>query len=183
LGKDGAFNDYSVLVMMFINFLDNDWPSCAGEALEQKGFNVTYCTFQQIEKFLTEIKTGKYKVVWIISSGGGYIDGWRADSHMTFLKDEFKDQFISAVVNFHNSGGVLFFWGDNEPSYYEMNLVLQHINPEEQKPRYIQLSGNTNANKVLSYGDPTKPGEFDKDHLVFFRYQLFIRRGNNLLSY
>jgi len=58
-------------------------------------------------------------------------------------------------------------WGDNEPYYYEMNLVLQHINPEEQKPRYIQLSGNTYASKVLSYGDPTKPGEFDKDHLVF----------------
>jgi len=170
LGKDGAFSDYSVLVMMFIGFLDPDWPNCAGAALKEKGFNVTYCTYKEVEKFLTLIRTGKYNVVWILSSGGGYVDSWTVDSQSTFLKDNFKEQFISAVVDYHKSGGGLFLWGDNEPYYYEMNLILQQIakiNDDEKKPSYIQFGGNTHADKVLSYGDPTKPGEFDKEHLVF----------------
>jgi len=170
LGKDGAFSDYSVLVMMFLACLDNDWESCAGTALKQKGFNVIYCTHNDVKKFLTEIKTGKYRVVWILSSGGGYIDEWQIDSARTYLKDDLKEQFVSAVVDYHKSGGGLFLWGDNEPFYYEMNLILQQIakiNNDEKKPSYIQFSGNTNADRVLSYGDPTKPGEFDKDHIIF----------------
>jgi len=122
------------------------------------------------KKFLKEIKSGKYRVVWILSSGGGYIDNWGIDSYRTFLKDKYKEEFISSVVDYHKSGGGLFLWGDNEPYYYEMNLILKQIsefNNDEKNPSYIQFSGNTKADKVLSYGDPTKPGEFDKEHLIF----------------
>jgi len=131
---------------------------------------VTYCKYNEVEKFLSEIKTGKYKVVWILSSGGGYVDGWSVDSQSTFLKDKFKEQYISAVINYHKTGGGLFLWGDNEPYYYEMNFILKQIsefNNDEKKPSYIQFSGNTYGDKILSYGDPTKPGEFDKDHIIF----------------
>jgi len=118
--------------------------------------------------FLTEIKSGKYRVVWILSSGGGYVDGWSIDSQKTYLKDKYKEEFISAVVNYHKSGGGLFLWGDNEPYFYEVNLILQQIATiDSEKPCYAQLAGNTMANKVLSYGDPTTPGEFDREHLIF----------------
>jgi len=52
-----------------------------------------------------------------------------------------------------------------------MNLILKQIaqipNDEQKPTSYIQFSGNTNADKVLSYGEPTKPGEFDKHHIIF----------------
>jgi len=153
---------------MFISFLNNDWPSCAGAALKKKGFNVKYCTHKEVDTFLTEIKSGKYRVVWIVSSGGGYIDGWSIDPSSTYLKDKYKEKFISAVVDYYKSGGGLLLWGDNEPYYYESNLILQQIAKiDSQKPSYLQLAGNTYGDKVLSYGDPTTPGEFDREHLIF----------------
>jgi len=166
LGIDGAFGDFSVLVMMFVNFLEADWDSCAGHALRQKGFHVKLCTCNEVNIFLNEISSGKYSVVWIISSGGGYVDSWSVDSNRTFLKDDLKPSFISSVTHFHRTGGGLFLWADNEPYFYEVNLILHAILQETEK-NDIALSGNTTGDRVLSFGKPEQPGEFDENHIIF----------------
>jgi len=59
----------------------------------------------------------------------------------------------------HQKKGLL-IWGDNDPYYAHANLLLPKI-------AGCELIGNDMAAKVISYGEPTQRGKFDKNHLIF----------------
>jgi len=143
LGKDGAFNDFSVLVGCFYFEVAQVWENNAGAALSKKGFKVSYTTKE--EEFIKELKKKEHDVAWIISSSSSSCSA---------------SEFRKAVMSFHESGRGLFIFGDNAPYFVQANLVL----PDIVGTKLVDM---TPGNRVLSYGDPKKPGEFDQNSLIF----------------
>jgi hypothetical protein len=148
LGKDGAFNDFSVLVGCFYYEIPASWDRNAGKALAQKGFRVTFTKDERDFIHQLKSKENNFDVTWIISS-----------SSSTLSAEEQKD-FISAVLNFHRSGRGLFIYGDNDPWYLHANWILPEI-------AGTRLVGNTPGQRVLGYGNGKVPGEFDAENLIF----------------
>jgi len=63
-------------------------------------------------------------------------------------------------MRFHNEGGGIFIWADNDPLFYHVNYILPDLCD-------CYLIDDTPADRVLSYGNPLTPGEFDEESLVF----------------
>jgi len=143
LGKDGAFNDFSVLVGCFYHEVETVWSSNAGAALAKKGFRVDFTNKE--EEFIQKLLKKEHDVAWIISTQSSSCSA---------------EEFKKAVVSFHESGRGLFIWGDNHPYYVQANIVLPDIVG-------TKLVGMTPGERVLSYGDSKKAGEFDQNSLIF----------------
>jgi len=146
LGRDGSFNDFSLLIGAFINRfpLCNIFVGLAVQALQKKGFMVTYTTNEgEFVKYLSE-KT--FDVTWIISGN-------------VFENIE-KMDFMEAVIDYHKKGGGLMIYGDNDPYYVHANEILPSLVG-------CSLTGDTKAGKILKYGTPGTTGFFDENHLVF----------------
>jgi len=96
-------------------------------------------------EFIGKLKNNEHDVAWIIS---GYIANCN------------ENEFREAVMRFHESGRGLFIFGDNTPFFVHANMVL---------PALVgtRLVGDTPGNRVLSYGNPKTPGEFDENSLIF----------------
>lgn len=69
-----------------------------------------------------------------------------------------QETFTDAVKKFHNSGGALYIWGDNDPYYVHANWLLEDMFG-------IKLQSNTPGSKNLKVGDANKTGEFGR-HLI-----------------
>jgi len=114
--------------------------------LKKKGFRVTIT--QSESEFISLLSTHQHDVAWIVSDCS------------TQLNQDQQEQFKRAVVNFHNSGRGLFIYGDNDPYYYQANLVL----PLLVNTRFV---GDTPGSKVMSYGKADNSAEFDAENLIF----------------
>lgn len=66
-----------------------------------------------------------------------------------------QDEFTNAVSTFHEGGGGLFVWGDNDPWYAHANLVLKKLFNTE-------LTGNKDADKTIQGLDNAKKLYNDK---------------------
>jgi len=135
LGKDGQFKDFNVLVGLFDTQCKMD---DAKKALEQKGFGVTIV--KDDKSFIAQLSNTKFHVAWIIS-------GYQAVPQPKPL--------TQAVLDFHQRGGGLLIWGDNDPYFAHANVVL----PELLKCP-IKLIGNTPGGKTMNVGDPNKKQSF-----------------------
>jgi len=142
LGKDGSFNDFSVLIGMFYPSSD-----CAEKALRKKGFQVTVVSTELEFLRLLRENGGQYDVVWVISSNSKLSN---------FSEDEFKE----LLINHHKSGKGLMIFGDNDPFYLHANILLPSLVG-------TTLVGNNMGTKTLAYGDSKVNGQFDKEHILF----------------
>jgi len=118
-----------------------DFKTRVADSLKSKGFE--FDVVQTQKDFIT--KLGNYQEAWIISNQS--LDD-------TTTPQEFTDE----VKKFHESGGGLFVWGDNEPWVAHANLVLKGIFG-------TALAGNKPAEKVLKVGPINAPGHFEQ-HLI-----------------
>jgi hypothetical protein len=139
LGKDGSFNDFSILIGMFYS-CGND---LAQKALEKKGFRVTL--LQDVGEFINRLNQAVDDVAWIISN-----------STVSGNVSKFKE----AVINYHRKGRGLMIWGDNEPYFSHANIVLPDLVG-------CTLTGNDYGDKVIGYGDKSERGKFDNSHMIF----------------
>jgi hypothetical protein len=148
LGKDGAFNDFSILVGCFYSEVYGSWNTNAGKSLSQKGFRVTITTDER--EFIKQLKSNgsNFDVTWIISN-----------NYSPLSHTEIQD-FKSAVLDYHRSGRGLFIYGDNAAWYLHANWVLPEIVG-------TTLIGDTPGGRVLGYGNAKVPGEFDCENLIF----------------
>lgn len=98
LGKDGAFNNYSILIAQFYqdSQFDDKAMQVPIDTLKAKGFQVSHVKNEQ--ECIRELKTNRYAVAWIISTAS-----------IT------QHDFISALTTFHHEGGALFLFADNVP--------------------------------------------------------------------
>jgi len=145
LGLEGAFSGFKMLVGSFCpEFTKAAFESNPRKPLEAKGFSIIYTT--DMQEF-TE-KLDQVNMAWVISH--------KADNYEAEAKK--WDPFTKACVKFHETGGALYIWADNEPYMFQANLILSEL-------MGIKLDGNTYGNKTLAVGDPTKPGKFGS-HLI-----------------
>jgi len=147
LGIDGAFNDFSVLIALFSQELYGYWDELSKRALEKKGFLVdVILTENQLIKALKDDMT-RYDTIWIIGH------------HQQIDQYDMKE-FSNLLIEYHKTGRGLFILGDNDPHYFQCNLVL---------PQLVGcfLTGNKYGDKTLKYGVSDRYGEFDSEHLIF----------------
>jgi len=144
LGKDGAFNDFSVLVGIFYSEVATNWESNAGAALRKKGFRVTVTTDEA--NFVAQLRLLRHDVAWFVSG-----------LSMSFNEAEFRD----AVLAFHRDKRGLFIFGDNDPYFVQANAVLPAI-------AGCRLIGNKAGGRNMTFGPkPTEAGKYDDNHMLF----------------
>jgi len=139
LGIDGAFKDFKIII---IYFFPSRFLKCE-EALRSKGFNLTVVS--TITQFIEKLH--EHDEAWFISSGSP-----------THNSSQMKDvpKLVGEFVKFHNTGKGIFVWADNEPFFYEANLLLEKILPT------ITLIGNTPGDKILQPQSVTATSELPK---------------------
>jgi len=95
-------------------------------------------------EFITQLKN-PFDIAWIIPNNGSCGD---------------DAKFTEAVLDFFKSGRGLMIWADNEPHFYQANLVL---------PQLVgcKLVGNDHCANLLKFGEPNVTGNFDKNHVIF----------------
>jgi len=135
LGHEGSFSMFNVILF---HFLGNSYWHAAVDALKSKGFTVYLAKDEN--DFLDNLPY--YDEAWI-ASGSAHTD---------------PTKLVPAIRKYHESGKGLFIWADNDPYYYEANVILKDL-------LGIQLKGNDYGNKVLKVGDGKKTGEFAR-HLI-----------------
>jgi len=137
LGIDGQFTDFRILIGAFD-------AQCglgdATKALKQKGFGVDI--EKNLREFINKLTIKKYQVAWIISS--------------LSIQEDLKKDFIAVVMKYHEEGGGLLVWGDNDPYYVHANVVL----PELLKEPKFKLLGNNLGSKSMTVGNPRETGKF-----------------------
>jgi len=135
LGKDGQFKEFNVLIGQFDRqCLLKD----AEAALKIKGFGVIIATAE--DKFIAHLKGSKIHVAWVISG---------------YQSVQSSNEFVQATLEFHNKGGGLLIWGDNDPYFAHANVLLPSL---LKVP--IKLIGNTPGGKTMNVGDPNKTQSF-----------------------
>jgi len=151
LGRDDAFTQFKVLIGKFFQIkTDIDKQNMKDHALEQpkaalkaKGFQVEIVDNEK--EFLEKLVEAD--VAWILSA------------HEFITKDtDVQAKFLDTVVEYHNSGGGLFIWAENDPFYFHANLILQKL-------LNVKVSGNDPAKLDLTLGDSSTKGHFG-GHLV-----------------
>jgi len=136
LGRDGQFKGFTLLIGLFDYQCGCD---DAKKALETKGFKVV------IERTMNDFtkQLSVANVAWIISG-------------TTYSLDANTAPFIDAVVEFHNKGGGLLVWGDNDPYFAHANIVL----PKLLNNSGVKLIGNTPGGNSMSVGDSSQNKTF-----------------------
>jgi len=130
LGCDGAFDDYTVLFCNFPGVAVNQ----ALDALKKKGFTVTVLP---VLEFIAKLPTADVAVIL-------------STSHVTPQ----EQKLVEACIAFHESGGGLYLWTDNDPLFVQANSILAAL------PGKTVMMGNTPGGKVLTLGNPEKSKEF-----------------------
>jgi len=100
-------------------------------------------------------------VAWVISGDDFYMNEHSTSTEESSPKVvEFKQRFADTIIEYHQKGGGLMIYGDDDPLFVHANLVLPSLVG-------CQLIGNTLAGKILHYGEGNRSGFFDENHLVF----------------
>lgn len=158
LGKDNSFIDYTILIGNFVGSGAN--MSNPKTSLSKKGFQVME-VFDEA-KFISSLQ--KADVVWIISgtdpdpkiktptSSGEHYPAWKTSN---------KNEFQEAILKFHNEGGGLYIWGDNDPLFEHANAAMQVLFDDPE----CVLVGNTPGNNVLSVGNGSQRQQFSP-HII-----------------
>eukprot|EP01112_Ceratiomyxa_fruticulosa_P011463 TRINITY_DN3108_c0_g5_i1.p1 TRINITY_DN3108_c0_g5~~TRINITY_DN3108_c0_g5_i1.p1 ORF type:complete len:318 (-),score=57.17 TRINITY_DN3108_c0_g5_i1:124-1077(-) len=177
LGIEGAFSQFTILVGSFYCEITKDvFMGNPGKRLLQKGFKILFedkpSNFARrldecdIALFISNSagvvpvytlpvygkgkgKGKKPATVPIIPffGGGGFGSG-----------EAFTEQEIDDIEKFHEKGGALFIWGDNDPYFQSANQVLDRM-------FNIKLAGNTPGGGTLTVGDGKTTGQFAR-HLI-----------------
>jgi len=87
-------------------------------------------------------------VAWILS----------AEKIIDTSDPKIEEKFVETVKEFHEGGGGLFIWAENDPFYYHANLILAKLFG-------VKLTGSTPGTKNLTLGDSKTNGHFGA-HLI-----------------
>jgi len=137
LGKDGEFKEFNILIGRF----DAQCGLTDAEvALKKKGFGVVIT--QSMADFTASL-TSKFHVAWIISGTPQSV------------QKQLEEKFVNACLKFHENGGGLLVWGDNDPYFGHANVLLPKLLKEK-----VQLIGNTPGGKALTIGEKGVKGTF-----------------------
>ena len=144
LGRDGAFKEFRILIAQFyIDFQFNDAAiQVPIAALKVKGFEVKHVKTE--EECIKELSSNCYQIAWIISTNQIQ-----------------NSSFISALTNFHRSGGAIFLFADNTPFVCHASEFL--------KAKFgITVEGNYYGGKTMTYKENSaqQAGHFDQ-HEIF----------------
>ncbi|CAF3803238.1 unnamed protein product [Rotaria sp. Silwood1] len=126
LGRDDAFSEYSILSAEF--YIDSEFNDTAMklpiDALKVKGFQVKYV---KTKKCIAEMASNSHQIVWIIST------------------NQIQNPlFISALITYHSSGGVIFLFADNTP-------YLCHVSEFFSTKFGITVESDYYGDKTLAY--------------------------------
>ena len=124
LGRDGAFAGYRILIGQFYTSGDMSAPIAA---LKMKGFHVD--NFKNEFEFISKLQSNTYQIAWVISASS--IE---------------SSAFVSALLDFHSSGGAIFLFADNIP-------YICHASEFLHRKFGIVLTGNHPGNKTLRFRD------------------------------
>lgn len=148
LGKDGAFDNWDVLIFHRVPF-----GTGAQKALTQKGWRLKMVATEAA--CVQEMSKGIYDVVMVISAQ---------------TRDPHK-QFLPLIKAHHQQGKGLLIVADNDPYFAEANAILSPMFG-------VKLLGNTPGDKTLAPGDPTTAGHFDAEqHLITAGIEAAIYEG------
>ena len=139
LGLDGGFTGQRMAVICCVNHF-----TYASAALKTMGFDVTCWTGTVPSVEVLEDVLSKSSQLWIISTD----------------KDIFPVPIRQVIKNFHQRGGALYLWGDNDPYNVAVNTVIADVMPG------IYLHGDYHANKYVHPRISAPAAGFDA-HLIF----------------
>ncbi|CAF1118764.1 unnamed protein product [Rotaria sp. Silwood1] len=144
LGRDDAFNGYSILIAQF--YIDSQFNDTAMkvpiDALKVKGFQVIHVKTE--DECITQMASNRYDIVWVISTNQIQ-----------------NSSFISALTKYHSSGGAIFLFADNAP-------YVCHVSEFLKTKFGITVEGNYYGDKTLAYKENghQKTGHFGQ-HDIF----------------
>ncbi|CAF3546896.1 unnamed protein product [Rotaria socialis] len=127
LGRDGSFTEYAILIgQLYIESeLSDEAMQKPTDALKVKGFQVKHVKGEVA--FLSELRSKRYQIVWVISTNN------TADATL-----------ISALTEFHSTGGGIFLFADNVPY---ISPVSEFLN----KTFGVTLAGDFYGQQTLTY--------------------------------
>eukprot|EP00300_Choanocystis_sp_HF-7_P015654 c19130_g2_i2.p1 GENE.c19130_g2_i2~~c19130_g2_i2.p1 ORF type:complete len:336 (+),score=60.71 c19130_g2_i2:425-1432(+) len=135
LGVDGAFVGMTITVLHQYSF-DFALPTAA---MKKKGFSVErFTSTPSVEQL--EAALAKSCQLWLVSTGTPQINSGH----------------VQAIKRFYENGRGLFIWGDNDPFYYDANVVSSTI-------WGIKMSGNLYGNECVG---PSNSGAGFREHFV-----------------
>mgnify|MGYP006932276669 CR=1 FL=1 len=79
-----------------------------------------------MQQFLTELKSGAYHQLWVIS-----FYKWDNSSLVT--------EFERCVLTFHRAGGGVLLFGDNDPFYIHANQILRSMGVRDARHRHYVI--------------------------------------------
>lgn len=128
LGRDGSFKGYNILIGQFYTETEfNAGMKKPIDALKIKGFEVKHV--QNESAFLSELRSKRYCVAWVISS--------------ISISDA---TFISTLMEFHSAGGAIFLFADNTP-------YTCHASDFLKKKFGVTLTGEFYGGQILKYNE------------------------------
>lgn len=147
LAEDGGFKGKKILVFNGYPFDGNNGKGPI-EALERKGFEVYWITDCSTVRDLTP-----YCQVWVISSE----------------KKTFSDELLDSIVDFWANGGGLYVLGDNDPFFYDANVLIKKMtermgyDPDEFD---LTLRGNQYGTEVVGLMKEGQIGGLIPGHIL-----------------
>eukprot|EP01038_Epipyxis_sp_PR26KG_P006689 gene6689-9173_t len=148
LGENGGFVGLEVVILCCYSSYPNDLTiirnnTCS--ALEKMGFKVTFWVGTPTIDILNQ-SLATATQIWIISTNSA-----------NFI----PAGHIEAIKSFHDRGGALYLWGDNDPYNDSVNPVITRVMPGVQLKECYWACNYVNVRK-----SNTGPG-FDGEHYIF----------------
>eukprot|EP00768_Dysnectes_brevis_P005509 gnl/Dysnectes_brevis/4009_a5231_615.p1 GENE.gnl/Dysnectes_brevis/4009_a5231_615~~gnl/Dysnectes_brevis/4009_a5231_615.p1 ORF type:complete len:2391 (+),score=362.52 gnl/Dysnectes_brevis/4009_a5231_615:914-7174(+) len=125
LGKDNAFKGFKVLVVFLFAPPADEAGDITTECLKhnlssiERQFGFQFDIVHDFKSAIESLDTGEYSSCWVICSNGPINP--RAKCPFTGL----RGLFVQRLVLFHNHGGGLAIFADNEPITVELNLFCR----------------------------------------------------------
>lgn len=129
LGRDGSFKEYKILIgQLYVGpELSDVAMKKPIDALKVKSFEVTHVKGESA--FLSELRSKRYQIAWVISTNS--------------ISDT---TFVSALIEFHSTGGAIFLFADNTPYICPASEFLN-------KKFGVTLTGDFHGCQTLTYKD------------------------------
>ena len=143
LGLDGGFTGQRMAVIDCYGCFTN-----ASAALKTMGFDVTCWSGTVPSVEVLEDVLSKSSQLWIIST------------NVVEIANMISMPIRQVIKNFHQRGGALYLWGDNDPCNAAVNPVIADVMPG------IYLHGNYHACKYVHPRTSASAAGFDA-HLIF----------------
>jgi uncharacterized protein YegL len=156
LVKDNAFEGVSIAVLHLYTGEGFDF-SLPTKALKEKGFQIIRWANQipTIAEF--KEKLSKVFQLWIISD----------------RQSRIPETHLNEIERFFNEGKGLYLWGDNDPYFYDINIISQRL-------LKINLSGNDMGDQVINLSSKNTRG-INRNHPINFGIE-YIYEGITISS-